>query len=471
MPHFARKKTQRGQTLVMLSAVSSFALAGVGFGFWIGDRAGAPDRASIAMEPASVNPSATDSDEIGAIAARLGEMQAELLRINALGERLVQVSGLDPHEFDFVNTPPRGGPETAMARDYTIKELASELGSVLDQIQERRRTLDRLEDGIADRPLTTQSAPSGWPVRAGYISSEYGFRIHPTRRARIFHEGVDFASKHGSPIMAVAAGVVTFSGRRNGYGRVVDIRHANGLVTRYAHNSANLVAEGDRIRQGQQIARVGSSGTATGPHVHGQDRRSSASGWPLGELDDLLEEAFAVVRETGRRVMEMRHFDVQLIGGMVLHQGKIAEMRTGEGKTLVATLAVYLNALPGKGVHVITVNDYLARRDAAWMGRIYHFLGLRSASSSPPAARPRTTPPSCSTRSSTASRAAIPTSSPAPAARPTPATSPTAPTTNTASTTCGTTWPSARSSGCSGAPSSPWWTRWTPSSSTRRAPR
>ena len=93
-------------------------------------------------------------------------------------------------------------------------------------------------------------------------------------------------------------------------------------------------------------------------------------------LDDLLPEAFAVVREAGRRTMGMRHFDVQLIGGMVLHQGKIAEMRTGEGKTLVATLAVYLNALPEKGVHVVTVNDYLARRDAAWMGRIYDFLGL-----------------------------------------------------------------------------------------------
>jgi len=94
------------------------------------------------------------------------------------------------------------------------------------------------------------------------------------------------------------------------------------------------------------------------------------------QLDDLLPEAFATVREAGRRVMEMRHYDVQLIGGMVLHQGKIAEMRTGEGKTLVATLAAYLNALPAKGVHVITVNDYLARRDAAWMGKLYGFLGL-----------------------------------------------------------------------------------------------
>src|SRR5216110_1474460 len=94
-------------------------------------------------------------------------------------------------------------------------------------------------------------------------------------------------------------------------------------------------------------------------------------------LDDLLVEAFAVVRETGRRVLNMRHFDVQLIGGMVLHKGKIAEMKTGEGKTLVATLPSYLNALDGKGVHVVTVNDYLARRDSEWMGRLYKALGLR----------------------------------------------------------------------------------------------
>ncbi len=93
-------------------------------------------------------------------------------------------------------------------------------------------------------------------------------------------------------------------------------------------------------------------------------------------LDDLLPEAFAVVRETGRRVLNMRHFDVQLIGGATLHRGKIAEMKTGEGKTLVATLPAYLNALEGKGVHVVTVNDYLARRDSEWMGRIYRFLGM-----------------------------------------------------------------------------------------------
>src|SRR5687768_10157258 len=93
-------------------------------------------------------------------------------------------------------------------------------------------------------------------------------------------------------------------------------------------------------------------------------------------LDDILPEAFAVVREGGKRVLNMRHFDVQLIGGMALHRGKIAEMKTGEGKTLVATLPAYLNSLEGKGAHVVTVNDYLARRDSEWMGRLYRFLGL-----------------------------------------------------------------------------------------------
>ena len=131
-------------------------------------------------------------------------------------------------------------------------------------------------------------------------------------------------------------------------------------------------------------------------------------------LDDLLPEAFATVREAAKRVLGLRHFDVQMIGGMVLHEGKIAEMKTGEGKTLVATLPVYLNALAGKGVHVVTVNDYLASRDAEWMGRIYRFLGLTVG----------VIVHGLTTRS---------------AARPTPPTSPTAPTTNSASTTCATT--------------------------------
>ena len=122
-------------------------------------------------------------------------------------------------------------------------------------------------------------------------------------------------------------------------------------------------------------------------------------------LDQIAPEAFAVVREVSKRLLHMRHFDVQLVGGMVLHQGRIAEMKTGEGKTLVAVAPMYLNALTGKGVHLVTVNDYLARRDAVWMGPIYHFLGMSvgiiqgqsqdSASSSPRTIRAASARGSC----------------------------------------------------------------------------
>ena len=128
------------------------------------------------------------------------------------------------------------------------------------------------------------------------------------------------------------------------------------------------------------VAEINSQEEAVRSLSDGQLRQKTAAfRTKVGEgasLDDVLVDAFAVVREAGRRTLEMRHFDVQLIGGMILHGGKIAEMKTGEGKTLVATLAAYLNALEGNGVHVVTVNDYLARRDSEWMGRIYRSLGM-----------------------------------------------------------------------------------------------
>ena len=151
--------------------------------------------------------------------------------------------------------------------------------------------------------------------------------------------------------------------------------------------------------------------------------------------DDLLPEAFAVVREAAKRTLGQRHFDVQLMGGAALHLGNIAEMKTGEGKTLVSTLPAYLNALEGKGVHVVTTNDYLAQRDSEWMGRVHRFLGLEVGVILGQHDRP-----TC-------------------AALPTPPTSPTARTTSSASTTCATTWPGRRPISCSAATTSPSSTR------------
>jgi len=259
-------------------SVILFTIAGGGIGFLIGRYAELPGPALTRIDPASAIPlppastpvtEESATPDLDALTARLGDVQADLIRLNALGERLVQMSGLNPEEFDFQAPPPQGGPDDgAPAKDYTIREIASELGSVVGLLKDRKRKLEILEEAIMEKDLVAQSVPSGWPVRTGYITSYYGMRIHPTKRRRIFHEGVDFAAPKGTPIVAVADGVVVFSGKRGGYGRVVDIRHVDGLVTRYAHNQTNLVQEGQQVRQGQKIATVGSSGTATGPHVH-----------------------------------------------------------------------------------------------------------------------------------------------------------------------------------------------------------
>ena len=164
-------------------------------------------------------------------------------------------------------------------------------------------------------------------------------------------------------------------------------------------------------------------------------------------LDDILPEAFATVREAAKRTIEKRYFDVQIMGGAALHLGNIAEMKTGEGKTFVATLAGYLNALPGKGVHVVTVNDYLAQYQGEWMGRVFRFLGLTVGFDSRPAV-------TC--RAPGGVRAA---------------TSPTAPTTSSASTTFATTWRGAWTNVSSAGTTSRSWTRSTRSSSTRRGRR
>lgn len=272
MNHLDRRKPARGQAVIVLLALLSFTLAGAGLGFWIGTQISLqpsprPLASETAPAPRTADPAVTPG-ELETLTAHLGRLQAELTRLDALGERLARRAGLDPAEFDFQHPPAQGGPETGPVRDYTIKELVDELGSVVARIQDRQRQLDQLDDRLPRQGLTAQSAPAGWPVRAGYISSGYGFRIHPLRHARIFHEGVDFASSRGAPVIAVADGVVVFSGRRNGYGRVIDIRHPDGRVTRYAHNTRNIVQVGDSIHQGQQIATVGSSGDATGPHVH-----------------------------------------------------------------------------------------------------------------------------------------------------------------------------------------------------------
>ncbi|WP_166664670.1 M23 family metallopeptidase [Candidatus Thiosymbion oneisti] len=212
--------------------------------------------------------------QLDVLSGRIGDLHAEILRLNALGGRLVEMAGLDAEEFDFESPPPLGGPADArVSNEIEVSELLREVTDLSGFINDRRHKLKQLEQMIMEKGLGKHAVPSGWPVRSGYITSGFGYRMHPILKKYHLHSGVDFAGKRGTPILATADGVVIFSGWESGYGRIVKIRHMNGLVTCYAHNQKNLVKKGDLVKKGQTIARLGSSGRSTGPHVHFEVRR------------------------------------------------------------------------------------------------------------------------------------------------------------------------------------------------------
>lgn len=220
--------------------------------------------------------------QLDAFAGRVGAMQAEILRLNALGERLVEMADLDAEEFDFENPPPVGGPDDILATNETsLDDLMGDTTDMLRLISDRKRKLEQLEQSIMEKDLKKEATPSGWPIRSGYISSKFGYRRHPIGGKTRFHTGVDFASKRGTPVHATADGVVVFSGWRSGYGRLVEVRHMDGLVTRYAHNQKNLVKQGEMVKKGQTIAKLGSTGRSTGPHVHFEVRVDGEAVNPL----------------------------------------------------------------------------------------------------------------------------------------------------------------------------------------------
>lgn len=231
---------------------------------------------------------AHDADaDLDSIAIRVGQLQAEVLRINALGQRLVEMSGLDADEFNFLQPAPAGGgPEKVSLRENKVDEVAQDLAKVLAELGDRKRKLVLLETLIMERDLKSHSVPEGWPLTTGgVVTSTFGMRRHPISGRRSMHKGIDISGKHGSDIVAMADGLVIFSGRKTGYGKIVEIRHPDGLETRYAHNSKNLVNEGDLVTKGQVIAKLGSTGRSTGPHVHFEVRRGGEALDPMRFLD------------------------------------------------------------------------------------------------------------------------------------------------------------------------------------------
>jgi len=204
---------------------------------------------------------------LNALAQRLGHLQAQVLRLNALGGRLTSMAGLDSREFDFSIQPAMGGPAgPAVAQDANI--VLSSLASLDLQVAAQSEQLSALETLLIDRQLRKAVTPSGWPVNGGWVSSNFGIRADPFTGARSMHKGVDIASPMRSVIKSMGDGVITYAGKKRGYGKLVQINHGQGYVTRYAHILEALVKVGDRVVKGQAIAKVGTSGRSTGPHLH-----------------------------------------------------------------------------------------------------------------------------------------------------------------------------------------------------------
>lgn len=207
--------------------------------------------------------------QLSAITLRMAELQARLVRIDALGERLTTMASLDNGEFNFDRVPAIGGPEIETAGEpHQPPQFVDIINQLADQISDREQQLDTLEALMTNRSVQKDVFVAGRPVLKGWMSSRYGRRTDPFTGKIAWHSGVDFAGKMGSEIIAVASGVVVESEKRPGYGGMVKISHGNGFQTLYAHNKENLVKVGDVVKKGQVIALMGSTGRSTGPHVH-----------------------------------------------------------------------------------------------------------------------------------------------------------------------------------------------------------
>ncbi|MFZ1390752.1 MAG: M23 family metallopeptidase [Dokdonella sp.] len=270
--------SRRGRIVVASVLCSAFLLfAGIGFAlavFTVNPRDAAMGellslRAQIEIQKGKLSDVEGDSRRnLDALAMQIGQLRAQSTRLNALGDRLTQVGKLEDGEFDFATDPALGGPEEALAENSSPLPLGNDIDSLRAEFERQEAQLGVLENLLFDRKIDNALLPTGMPVAHGYVASAYGTRTDPISGRNAVHLGVDFDVPMGSDVLAVAEGVVTYSAERNGYGNVVEIDHGNGYMTRYAHNSRNVVEVGTRVHIGQVLAKVGSTGRSTGPHCH-----------------------------------------------------------------------------------------------------------------------------------------------------------------------------------------------------------
>ena len=207
----------------------------------------------------------SSQQQIDALTAKLGIMQAHIRRLDAAGERIVSISGLDAKEFNFSKIPAMGGPEKiAISDNNNIFDIFAAIEGIDDQLESRKQQLTVLESLLMDKHMGVERYISGRPITKGWLSSYYGERNDPFTGKQAWHGGVDFAGKENSDVVSTAAGVVSWVGERYGYGLLVEINHGDGLVTRYGHNNKALVKKGDLVKKGQAIAKMGNTGRSTG---------------------------------------------------------------------------------------------------------------------------------------------------------------------------------------------------------------
>jgi murein DD-endopeptidase MepM/ murein hydrolase activator NlpD len=216
---------------------------------------------------------------LNSMAMKLGEMQAQLTRMDALGERLSSLAGIRPQEFRAAEAPGVGGAASALMppQNLSLGEFSEKLLVLARQVESRNDMLGVLEAQLFEQAVKKKMIPTMMPVKASYNPSGFGRRIDPFNGQWAMHEGIDFIADYGSPIVAAASGVVVFAGFHPQYGYMVDLDHGNDLVTRYAHTSKILVREGDLVQRGRKIGEVGSTGRSTGPHLHFEVRFRGAA--------------------------------------------------------------------------------------------------------------------------------------------------------------------------------------------------
>ena len=208
-------------------------------------------------------------ENLNAMAVRLGQMQAQLMRLDTLGERLGQLAGIKlPEGKPQDNTSGQGGPLLAPSRPLTAEDLQHQLDQLSRQLESKSDYLGLIESELMDERVKRNQLPTALPVEAQWNASGFGWRIDPFTGEQAMHEGIDFIAETGTPIVAAAAGIVVTSESHPQYGNVIEIDHGNDLVTRYAHASKLLVKHGAIVKRGQKIAEVGSTGRSTGPHLH-----------------------------------------------------------------------------------------------------------------------------------------------------------------------------------------------------------